>query len=63
MNDLLSIPDVLELAECSVDTLRRWMRNGTFPRPSHKRGRNHFWTRSAVEKAVAKQTRRISASK
>lgn len=59
MSDLLSVNEVLTLAGCSIDSLRRWMRNNKFPRPSHKRGRNHFWTRSAVEKAVARLTRRI----
>lgn len=62
-DDLLGIPDVIALAGRSVDTLRLWMRAGRFPRPTHQRGRNRFWTRSVVERAIAGLTRRIKSTK
>jgi phage/plasmid-associated DNA primase len=39
MPELLSTLEVLQLADCSIDSLRLWQRRGTFPRPSHKCGR------------------------
>jgi predicted DNA-binding transcriptional regulator AlpA len=63
MNDLLSINEVLALAGVSLDTSRRYQRTKKFPRPSHKRGRQQFWTRADVEKAIAGLTRPISDGK
>jgi predicted site-specific integrase-resolvase len=61
MNDLLSIADVCQLVGCSIDSLRKWMRAGRFPRPTHQRGRNKFWTREVVETAITGLTRRIES--
>lgn len=59
MNELLSLVEVCELAGLGPDALRKRMTKGTFPRPTHQRGRNKFWSRKVVETAIAALTRRI----
>jgi len=54
MNEFVGYPEILTLANRSVDTLRSLMRAGRFPRPTYRRGTKKFWLRSEVEDALAR---------
>lgn len=59
MSEFLTVHEVCIMSGICVDTLRRWVRAGKFPKPSHRKGARKFWTREEVETAVLNLTERI----
>lgn len=54
MEQFLDYAAVLALTRLSVDGLRRRMRLGQFPVPTHRSGTKKYWLKSEVERALAR---------
>jgi predicted DNA-binding transcriptional regulator AlpA len=47
---------VQQATERDSKTIRAWMAQGRFPRPTHRSGRRVYWLRSEVELALARMS-------
>lgn len=54
VDNFIGYPEVLTLANRSIDSLRELMRRGKFPRAAYRRGAKRLWLRAEVEEAIAK---------
>ena len=48
---LMTVNDIAALAQISTETIRRWVRQGRFPKP-RKIGRASRWPREQVEEIL-----------
>jgi predicted DNA-binding transcriptional regulator AlpA len=62
---LVTILEVMALTGMSRVTIRRWLRDGSFPPPLRTNGRKKlFWSRAVVEAFLAgKDWRKMTAAK
>ncbi len=54
MENYVGMLDATRLTDRSAETLRRWMRLGLFPRPTHRRGRRLYWLRDEIVSVLAR---------